>query len=552
VDQRLQQAIDELRAELGLDFAAARRVLRLLAGGTPLTVSSIVAATGASRRTVTELLDRLSEWIDRVGDSYVLRPGAAAAVWTMGGAAAAEPGFDRPDLGISRLAALVELMTVAAAGLPPTRWELDHVPATPETAVRRAHALSANFDLAGRHVVCLGDHDLTSVALALLVPEVEVTVVDVDERVLAHVAATAEKHQLRIRRAAADLRAELPPSLARSANLVFTDPPYTPGGVELFLARGLAALRRQAGNRIVFCYSPNDRQPARALAVQEVLGRLRLAVEAVVPGFNVFAGAESLGGRSALWVCQPTRTTWPAAERHRAHAHIYTRGRNAEETASTAKPSLPSPLPSFSIEEILRHHVGGQGGDAASIAVDTLLRTEPPAGQGGAVRPGSVPLADLTGVHASYVQRILLRGPAFGRAVFVTNARELRGTGLFDPRDPVRRLLSARFSLGFPRGPAWRPADLAVVVADAVPASAVPEDLAVARYVLGHPKARLAGAWREALVAAARRAGRSLTKNEARQAVRAAVDPEAIAGRYLCELPDEVLRSVAVAVTSSE
>jgi hypothetical protein len=543
VDPELREVIDELRSRLGLDFAAVRRVLFELTRGTPATVSDLVAATGAARRTVTELLDRLGYRLDRVDNAYLLKAEEAAALReTLGCAAVPAPGFDRPDLDDPQLAHVLELMSGATAGLPASRWELDHVPATPETAVRRAHALRANLDLSTRHVICLGDHDLTSVALALLVPDVDVTVVDVDEPVLAHVAATAGRLGLPIRTAFADLRAELPPSLAESADLVFTDPPYTPAGVELFLARGLATLRRTPGNRIAFCYSPNERQPARALAVQEVLAQLRLAIEAVVPDFNVFAGAESLGGRSALWLCQPTRTTWPALARLRTSLRIYTRGRNAEETGGQ-----PNPCPS---DEILRQHVSGDSTAAIRIAADTFLRTEPPAGQGGAVRPGSTMLMDLTDVHASYVQRILLRGPAVRRAVFVTSTRELRRTGLLEPDDPVRRLLSARFSLSFPREPGL-PAELSVVVADAVPAGDSSDDLAIARYLLDHPNARLAGAWREALISAARRRGTPLTKNDARKIIGSQVDSAAFAGRYLCELPALPLRTVAAAITSS-
>jgi hypothetical protein len=539
IDRRLGEAIDEFRAELGLDFAAARRVLCKLAGGVPLTVSALVAETGASRHTVTDLLSRLGEWIERADDGCAFRSGHAAPVRAaLDCATVPMPGFDRADLGLPQLARLTEMLGAIGADRPPARWELDHVAATPDTAARRAHALSANFDLAGRHVLCLGDHDLTSVALTLLVPDLEVTVVDVDEPVLAHVSATANRHGLPIRTAFADLRAELPPSTCRTADLVFTDPPYTPAGIELFLARGLAALRRRPDNRIVFCYSPNDRQPARALAVQEVLGRLRLAIEAVLPGFNVFAGAESLGGRSALWVCQPTRTTWPAIQRHRPQTRIYTRGRHAEETHAESEDGR--------VAEILRRHADGL---AVSIPADQLLRTEPPAGQGGVVRPGGALLVDLTAVHASYVHRILLRGPAIRRAVFVANARDLRRTGLVDPADPVRRLISARFSLAFPRerGTA-SDRDLAVVVAEAVPAEEVPADLAIARYVLDHPKAKLAGAWREALVAQARQRGETLTKNDAREAIGALVDPAAFVGRYVCELPSEVLVAVAVAI----
>ena len=70
---------------------------------------------------------------------------------------------------------------------PPPLPALDHVPATAATVARRALWLDGTFDLAGASVLCVGDHDLTSLALARLVPGVAVTVVDLDERVLAHI-----------------------------------------------------------------------------------------------------------------------------------------------------------------------------------------------------------------------------------------------------------------------------------------------------------------------------------------------------------------------------
>ena len=41
----------------------------------------------------------------------------------------------------------------------PTDRALDHVSATAETAARRARWLDETFDLAGAHLVCIGDHE---------------------------------------------------------------------------------------------------------------------------------------------------------------------------------------------------------------------------------------------------------------------------------------------------------------------------------------------------------------------------------------------------------
>jgi hypothetical protein len=428
--------------------------------------------------------------------------------------------------------------------------------------------LWANYDLAGRHVVCLGDHDLTSIALTLASPDVRVTVVDIDERIIAYITRLAAAWDLPIGCAFADLRVELPPSLTGSADLVFTDPPYTPAGIELFLARGVAALRRGAGSRLLFCYSHNERQPARGVEVQNVVSGLQLSIEAMLPRFNAFRGAESIGSHSALWVCQPTGNAWPAAQRRTHAVAIYTRGRQAEETAGQpgepvlarlrahagpdagARPAAPldprdAARPAAPLDPRDAAVVQEVGTRDAALSLDTLLGTEPPAGQGGLVRPGALLLADLTEVHHSYAYRLLLRGLPVDRGAIAVSGRP----GWLDPDGPgqeVWRLVAACYVVHLDR---WTD-DTIVVDATARPAEEVPDDLRVARYVLDHPRARLAGAWREALVAGARRQGRSLSKNEARRLVAEVVDPRTIADRYLCELPDGVLQTVAGALVT--
>ncbi len=540
-DEPLVRVVDELSAEHGLDFVTTRRLLCLLAGRQPYDVSSLVRHTGASRRWVEEVVGRFADGLENTGDGYRVRARSVALVRHLARCDDLLPaGFDGPPRE-PRWSALHERMRVAAAGLPPSVWRLDHVAATTDTAVRRAYALWANYDLAGHNVLCVGDHDLTSIALTLVSPEVAVTVVDIDERILDHVAALADRWGLPVRCAFADLRAELPPSLSDGVDLVFTDPPYTPAGIELFLARAVTALRRRRGSRLLFCNSHNERQPARGLEVQNVVSGLQLAVEGVLPRFNAFHGAESIGAHSALWICQPTANAWPAAERRTGAVAIYTRGRQAEETAGRTTEPVPARLRGYArpVESAPVQLVGTA--DDAPLSLDALLRTEPPAGQGGLVRPGALLLVDLTEVHPSYAYRLLLRGLPVRRAVLAmsTPARKL---GLDSTDHPVWRLVEAKYRVRF---------DDAVVDATARPIEEVPDELRVARYLLDHPKARLAGAWREALIARARRHGRALSKNQARKLITETVDPRAIEDRYLCELPEQALLAVAQAVLTA-
>ena len=73
-------------------------------------------------------------------------------------------------------------------------------------------------------------------------PDVEITVVDIDEPLLEFLDAVAAERGLAIRTLFADLRDGLPDELLGHATLVFTDPPYSADGVALFLERALSAL----------------------------------------------------------------------------------------------------------------------------------------------------------------------------------------------------------------------------------------------------------------------------------------------------------------------
>ena len=221
--------------------------------------------------------------------------------------------------------------------LRPVR-HLDHVSATPLTCLKRALFLAKNYELGGATILLLGDHDLTSLALAQVAPSVAITVVDSDERILDYISMVAAQHGWTIRTLFADLRIELPRSVTASCDLVFTDPPYTPEGMRLFLARGLESLRPTSSARLLFCYGFSERHPGLGLKVQSVLHDLHLVTEAILPHFNRYRGAEAIASSAALYICRPTRRSLPAAQALKVDPRIYTQGKSAEETTMMALP----------------------------------------------------------------------------------------------------------------------------------------------------------------------------------------------------------------------
>ncbi|MBE2317520.1 bis-aminopropyl spermidine synthase family protein [Solirubrobacter sp. CPCC 204708] len=271
------------------------------------TIAELVAATGLSRRTVQEALR--------------------------------EPAQDPPPDKRRPLSA--EHVAEWQARLPAPDRDLDHVGATADTAVRRAEFLHDTYWLDGAHLICVGDRDLTSLAVATVSPGVKVTVVDIDERVLAVIRRVARDEGLNVQTAFADLRLGPPASLREAGDLAFTDPPYTPEGIQLFAARALQMLRPDDDARVLLAYGYGEAQAALGYGVQEAIHELRLLIEALYPQFNRYVGAEAIGSASSLYVTRPTRRTWAAADKKgRASARIYSGGKASLESAAPELPDL--------------------------------------------------------------------------------------------------------------------------------------------------------------------------------------------------------------------
>lgn len=560
----VSEVVASLRREWSLDFTRVRRVLAELSQRA--TVSDLVAASGLPRRDVESVLATLRPLLKTEDDRYRLAEPAAA-----------EPlMFDQAQL-VGRMAEL-------ASGLPPSRWRLDHVSATPETMARRARYLAERYELDGASVLCLGDHDLTSLAVSS-VASADVTVVDIDEPILDHIARSAGRldHEvgpaggpgLPVTTAWADLRLALPPSLTGTADLVFTDPPYTVEGMRLFLVRALEALRPTGHERLAFCFGTGERHLVKALEVQALLGELRLALEAMLPGFNHYAGAEAIGARSDLYICRPTKgakvgeAPRPATSRRSGRskarrpattpaANIYTRGPSAEEAAAYA---IPEPIATAAIAAaggngpVLLIGEGWPSAPAHVSASQADVSAGPPssvtlpdffarvAAWATAARPGPFPYAGTPVVNTSpdfgpaALRTLLLIAPE--RAVFVVPRRDL----------PPAELLRAAYDLEVvPAGPGGDPAVLLVTRQGDPPGE---NSEAVLRYILLHPGAKVVNAWRDALIAVSRERGEAVTKNEARARIGIdRLDPT-LRGLRVWELPLSALRRLAAEITRS-
>jgi len=204
---------------------------------------------------------------------------------------------------------------------PKANPKLDQAHATPETALRRALYMLDGGNLAGRNVLFLGDDDLTSVAAGLLRVAKGITVVDIDGRLLETISGISEEEGLGIGCVLHDLRAPLPEELMGAFDTFLTDPPYTIPGLELFLSRGVQALRWRKTSTAYMAYP--DKPPLEMLEAHGVINWMGLYVDELIPRFNMYIGAEILGNTTSMFRLVVTGEARPIIT-GQFHGGIYT------------------------------------------------------------------------------------------------------------------------------------------------------------------------------------------------------------------------------------
>jgi hypothetical protein len=168
---------------------------------------------------------------------------------------------------------------------------LHQLPCTPATSVRRADVIR-QYATAESRILCLGDDDFVSIALAWILPN-EITVLDLDPEILSLIEATAVKRQLRIRCRQVDLRRPLPDDLKDSYDIVVTDPIYAVPEMLVFLSAAYACLRKAPTS---YLFTGCSRALAgRSWATIEAWAEAHHLVPcAFLPGFNAYPKTKRL------------------------------------------------------------------------------------------------------------------------------------------------------------------------------------------------------------------------------------------------------------------
>lgn len=209
---------------------------------------------------------------------------------------------------------LREKLELVFENRPKVDVSLDQSKITVDTAIKRAILGVKNNSIVNKNVLCVGDDDLTSVALAIFLKELfdyrylktKIYVYDIDTRILDYIKEVSDREDLRIEVRQIDLRVGLEKS-EMSFDTVFTDPPYTINGLKLFVDRGLESLKREKGLKVYLSFA--SKTPEERLVIQKYYSDRNLLIEEINKGFNLYEGAGILGNQSQMTVLTTTEDT---------------------------------------------------------------------------------------------------------------------------------------------------------------------------------------------------------------------------------------------------
>jgi N4-bis(aminopropyl)spermidine synthase len=203
-------------------------------------------------------------------------------------------------------------------GRPQVNVTIDQSKCTSTTSLKRAILALKNKSLIGKNILCIGDDDLISVSIGILLKKLynncdtsktTVTVLDIDTRILDYIDDIAKQHDLAIKCINIDLKKALPKQLINCFDCAFTDPPYTLQGLELFVSRALSGLKYESNLKLFLSFG--HKNPLVSLDMQKFFWQSGLEICNIYNNYNFYEGAEIIGNTSDMIVLNTTSKTIP-------------------------------------------------------------------------------------------------------------------------------------------------------------------------------------------------------------------------------------------------
>ncbi len=193
---------------------------------------------------------------------------------------------------------------------PDPEFALDQSHADFSTIVKRTLFLLKKGDIEGRRIIFLGDDDNISLAVGLTRLAKEITVLDIDKRVLDYIKQKAAEYSFQnfniVRH---DLRKPCPKEIVNRYDVVVMDPPYTVQGLRLFLKRASQVLKSSInvkgktystiGKKCLLSFG--NKPPIEMQKIQSSILDHGFIIKQMIPDFNRYKGGSIIGQFSHLF-----------------------------------------------------------------------------------------------------------------------------------------------------------------------------------------------------------------------------------------------------------
>jgi S-adenosylmethionine decarboxylase proenzyme len=196
---------------------------------------------------------------------------------------------------------------------PDPEFSLDQSHADFSTIVKKVLYLLKKGEIEGRKIIFLGDDDVISLALGLTKLADQITVVDIDNRVLDFISQSAENLNLKnFELINHDLRKSCPKTIMNKYDVVVMDPPYTIEGLRLFLKRARQIIKSNlkvndkiypiVGKKCLLSFG--NKPPVQMQKLQLAILDHGFIINEMLPDFNHYKGASIIGKFSHLYFLQ--------------------------------------------------------------------------------------------------------------------------------------------------------------------------------------------------------------------------------------------------------
>ncbi|MFX1571810.1 MAG: adenosylmethionine decarboxylase [Promethearchaeota archaeon] len=196
---------------------------------------------------------------------------------------------------------------------PTPEFALDQSHADFSTVIKKTLYMLKKGDIEGRRIIFLGDDDVISLAVGLTHLSKEITVLDIDNRILDFLSQSAQELSLNnFNVLPHDLRKLCPNNIVNRFDIVVMDPPYTNEGLRLFLKRAREALKSNLringkihpiiGKKCLLSFG--SKPPEQMQKLQLSILDHGFIINEMLPDFNHYKGASIIGKFSHLYYLQ--------------------------------------------------------------------------------------------------------------------------------------------------------------------------------------------------------------------------------------------------------